>query len=173
MRTHTRRLIAVVLVTIGLLAGTTSPAGATDQWSNRYFNDQWPSDVCVWGINAVEHITGGLRFRSLTRSFTGDCATHRSLSPGYIESDVGVEVLNWTTGARYLCNYIDLGTNSGIHWQVDTGYTNMTNAQMRSLCGIPATHSATAGAQSRHSAVIWGTWEQTGVFVGDAHAASI
>lgn len=171
MKTTFRRLMAVVLITVGLLAATASPASAVDVWTNEYFHNQWT--VCVRGINAAEVITGGIRFRSITRSYHDDCTTTRPLSPGFIDAQVGVEVLNWTTGARYSCGYIDSATNSGVTWQVDTGYTNMTNLQMRSLCGIPGGHVATAGAQSYHAAVIWIGWEQTGVLVGSAHAAAI
>ena len=173
MTTTSRRLMATVLVTMGLLAGTASPASAANVWTDASFNDKWPT-VCVWAVNNAEAITGGIRFRAITQSYGGvGCDTQRPLNPGFIDAQVGVEVLNWTTGARYSCGYIDSATNGSVTWQVDTGNTDMTNAQMRSLCGIPSTHVASAGAQSYHAAVIWTGWEQTGVLVGSTHAAVI
>lgn len=172
MKTTFQRLLAVVLVTAGLLAATTSPASAASVWTGECFFNQWPG-VSAYGLNHVEGVTGGVRFRSVTRSYGDDCAGANTQAPGNITTSVGVTVLNWTTGAEYFCGYIDSGSNGVVTWVADTGYTTLTNAQLRSLCSIPSGHVATVGAQSTHSVAIWPPWFQTGVVVSSTHAAAI
>ena len=170
MRRAPRHLVAAVLVAVAVLATSASPASA-DVWTNDYFDNS--GYVCIQGVNGAVVVAGGLRFKSETRSFELDCTTPRPLSPGDIKSSTGVRSLDWTTGLFTNCGFVKVGYNGngGGGSLATPGTITLMNDEMRELCGIPAGHTATAGAYSDHSAVIFGSFLQTGRVIGNQAAA--
>ncbi|HEU5151614.1 MAG TPA: hypothetical protein VFU19_14025 [Iamia sp.] len=175
MRPTIRRLAAAAALTLALVATTASPASAASVWTGGTFNDQNPTGVCVKGRNHVESVTGGVRFRSLTNSYHGDCTTPRTLPEGYVVTAVGVLALNTTTWVEHYCGTVDMAHNAPNGSASDTGAASLTktNAEIRAMCGIPAGQQAAIRAQSYHAAVIWGTWEQTGYLNSSGYATTI
>lgn len=166
MRPTIRRLAAAAALTLALVATTASPASA-DEWTNVFFTDQSPSTTCMQGINATLLATGGLQFRSITYSFQPDCASTRTLNPGEVATTLYLRATNLTTGTVVTCGQLATSTTTVVEWWTTTGNTpTMSYSQIRNMCGIPAGHSATAGAMSRHRVQIWGTWTQTGTVYG-------
>lgn len=166
MEVRPKRKVLAALVSIGaFVVAHAAPASAAYVRDNQYFDDQ--GQTCIQGINSTTPVAGpAFEFRSTTDSYNLDCTTNRSLPAGYISTLTGVRSINATTGVRNTCFWDPIHYNSTTSSQSNAPVLSVSDAFVRTYCGISPGDFAAVGATSQHGAVIWGTWIQTGSVAG-------